>query len=180
MMAFVSTELGGTAELDPSDSLEALFREHYGSLVRLANVLLGDAARSQEVVQDAFVKLHVKWGGMRHLDRAPAYLRSAVLNGARSSLRRRKVADRHAATAVVSAPSPSAESGALDALDHRRLVAALRRLPARQRAALALRYYLDLPDAEVASAMGISVGSVKTHIHRGLATLGRLVKEEDR
>ncbi|MGH9247859.1 MAG: sigma factor-like helix-turn-helix DNA-binding protein [Acidimicrobiales bacterium] len=56
---------------------------------------------------------------------------------------------------------------------------ALRRLPDRQREALALRYYLDLSEAQMAAAMGVSAGSVKTHVHRGLATLARLLEEED-
>ena len=64
--------------------------------------------------------------------------------------------------------------------DHLRMVSALRRLPHQQRTALALRYYLDLSDSEVADSMGVSVGSVKTHLHRGLASLASLVGEESR
>ncbi|MGH9185837.1 MAG: RNA polymerase sigma factor [Acidimicrobiales bacterium] len=171
---------GEAALVEPYDTLAALHREHYRSLVRLANFLLGDQGRSEEVVQDAFVKLQLKWGGLRQLDRAPAYLRSAVLNGARSALRHRKVVDRHAERRTVSLSMPTPEAGALAAEEHRRVVEALRRLPDRQREALVLRYYLDLPVADCASALGVTVGSIKQHLHRGLAGLTTLLEEDHR
>ncbi len=107
-------------------------------------------------------------------DRLPAYLRSAVLNGARSHLRHRRMARRH----VQPVPGPSAGPEA-DPLagDHDRVLVALRSLPDRQRAVLALRYYLDLPEAEIARTLGISAGSVKTHAHRGLATLAERLED---
>jgi RNA polymerase sigma-70 factor (sigma-E family) len=174
-----------TVELAPSwavaevdDALAALHREHYRSLVRLAALLLGDPESSEEVVQDAFVRLQLRWGGLREIDRAPAYLRSAVLNGARSLLRKRGVRRRYAERRSPVIEARSAETGALAGDDHRRVVAALRRLPPRQREALALKFYLDLPEAQIASAMGVSAGSVKTHVHRGLAALEVLLAEE--
>ena len=180
MMAIVTDGFSGSVEVGVGDPLALLYREHYRSLVRLANVLVGDPARSEEIVQDAFVRLQVKWGGLRHLDNAPAYLRSAVLDGARSTLRHSKVVGRHAERRGVERDAPSAESGAMLSDDHLRMVAALRRLPHQQRTALVLRYYLDLSDREVADSMGVSVGSVKTHLHRGLASLAGLVGEESR
>ncbi len=161
------------------DTLATLHRIHYRSLVRLASLLVGDVQTSEEVVQDAFVRLYLRWGGLRDVERAPAYLRSAVLNGARSQLRRRGVRRRHAERRVISVDAAPAEIGALASYDHHRVVEAMRTLPQRQREALALRFYLDLSEAEMAAAMGVSAGSVKTHLHRGLAALaGRL--EEDR
>jgi RNA polymerase sigma-70 factor (sigma-E family) len=162
-----------------TDPLAALHREHYASLVRLASLVLGDVGLAEQVVQDAFVKLHLRWGGLRQLDRAPAYLRSCVLNGARSQLRHQKVRDRHDARRTVAPAAGSPEGSAVAAAEHERVVAALRRLPERQREALALRYFLDLPEAEIAAAMGVSAGSVKTHLHRGLAALAQLLGEED-
>lgn len=162
-----------------ADPLAALHREHYGSLVRLATLVVGDRGVAEQLTQDAFVKLHLRWGGLRRLDRAPAYLRSAVLNGARSHLRRRKVVERHDARRTVAATVPGPESAALGRAEHERVVAALRRLPGRQREALVLRYYLDLAEADIAAAMGVSAGSVKTHLHRGLASLARDLGEED-
>ncbi len=166
------------SERDPEDRLAALHREHYRSLVRLAALLLGDTARSEEVVQDAFVKLQLRWGGLRRLDAAPAYLRSAVLNGARSLLRHQQVTDRHGARRTSAPPADTPEAAALARDEHRRVVGALRRLPERQREALALRYYLDLSEAEMAAAMGVTAGSVKTHVHRGLAALARALAPE--
>lgn len=151
------------------DEVARLHRQHYRSLVRLAALLLDDLGSSEEVVQDAFVKMQLGWGRLADPARAPAYLRSVVLNGARSTMRRRQVRARH--LQAVPPPAPSAEAGAMAADDHSRVVAALQRLPARQREAVVLRYYLDMSEAEMATAMGISSGSVKTHLHRALIAL---------
>jgi RNA polymerase sigma-70 factor (sigma-E family) len=161
------------------DPLAALHRDHYVSLVRLATLVVGDAGLAEQVTQDAFVKLQLRWGGLRRLDRAPAYLRSAVLNAARSQLRRRKVSDRYDARRTVAPVVATPEGAALGRAEHERVVAALRRLPERQREAIALRYYLDLPEAEIADAMGVSPGSVKTHVHRGLAALALHLGEDN-
>lgn len=164
----------------PADPLAELHRDHYRDLVRLANLLLGDLARSEEIVQDAFVKLQLRWGGLRQIDRAPAYLRSVVLNGARSALRHGKVVDRYDSRRRVSPAPASPEATAVANAEHDRIIAAMRQLPDRQRDALALRYYLELSQAEIAQAMGISNGSVKTHLHRALANLAALLTEDDR
>ena len=151
-----------------------LYREHYASLVRLASLLLHDVGAAEDVTQDAFAKVHVAWGRIRDPDKALAYVRSAVLNGARSRLRHLHVVDRHR-------PEPgrdtqSAEAGALSGEEHREVIAALRALPVRQRECLALRYYLGLSEAEIAETLGISAGSVKTHTHRGLAALEKTLE----
>ncbi|HEX6420175.1 MAG TPA: SigE family RNA polymerase sigma factor [Acidimicrobiales bacterium] len=166
------------AAVAPADPLAALHREHYPALVRLASLVVGDRGVAEQLTQDAFVKLHQRWGGLRRLDKAPAYLRSAVLNGARSHLRRQKVVERHDARRTVSAAVPTPESAALGRAERDRVVDALSRLSGRQREALVLRYYLDLAEADIAAAMGVSAGSVKTHLHRGLAALARELGEE--
>ncbi len=168
-----SATTGGSRSAD--EAVAQLHREHYRSLVRLAALLLDDVGSSEEVVQDAFVKVHLGWGRLADPQRAPAYLRSAVLNGARSRMRHRQVQDRH--LEAVPPPAPSAEAGALAADEHHRVIAALGVLPARQREAVVLRYYLDLSEAEMATAMAISAGSVKTHLHRGLAALHETLGE---
>jgi RNA polymerase sigma-70 factor (sigma-E family) len=180
MMTTMSVPFGATAPELETDPLGTLHREHYRSLVRLATLVLGDVGLAEQVTQDAFVKLHLRWGGLRRLDRAPAYLRSAVLNGARSHLRHQQVRERHSAKRTVAPSQITPETSALGRADHERVVAALRRLPNRQREALALRYYLDLPEVEIAAAMGVSAGSVKTHLHRGLAALAHQLGENDR
>jgi len=161
---------------ESSTALEALFRAEQRSLVRLATLLLDDRGAAEDVVQDAFVKLHLSWRRVREPDRAAAWLRSAVLNGARSQLRRRSIRRRH--PEVPPGDAASAETGALAGAEHERVLAALRRLPVRQREALVLRYYADLTEAEIAAAMGVSPGSVKTHAHRGLAALATMLGED--
>jgi RNA polymerase sigma-70 factor (sigma-E family) len=159
------------------DALVAsLHQAHYRDLVRLAGLLLRDTGASEEVVQDAFVPLHLRWRRLRDPDRAAAWLRSAVLNGARSRLRHVEVRRRHRAGAA--GTSPSAEDAALSGDVSGRLLRAVDGLPARQREAVVLRYYLDLSEAEMAAAMGVSAGSVKTHLHRALAALSTTLEGE--
>jgi RNA polymerase sigma-70 factor (sigma-E family) len=148
-----------------------LFAAHYRPLVRLAVLLLRDASAAEELVQDAFVALHGRWARLRDPDKAVAYLRQSVVNGARSALRHRGVVDRFLVRQVAAADEASAEWHALAAQTHAEVLAAVRTLPARQREALALRYYLDLSEAQTADAMGVSAGAVKSHTARALAAL---------
>ncbi len=159
--------------------LRELYHQERWSLVRLASILLQDPVEAEEVVQDAFVRALLAWGRLREPDKAAAYLRSAVLNGARDRLRHQKVvarlqpgptdAGRPSDRRPQSPQTPEAAAVAAD--DRRRVLAALRALPERQRECLILRYYLDLSEAEIAVTLGISAGSVKSHAHRGLAAL---------
>ena len=165
--------------LHPVPDLASAYREHYRTLVRLASLLLDDVGACEEVVQDAFVKVWQRSPALRSPDRLPAYLRTAVLNGARSRLRRRGVQRRHLRAARVET-APAAEATALAGDPDRAVLAALRRLPHRQQEVLVLRYYLDLPEAEIAATLGISAGSVKTHAHRGLQALATHLGEPDR
>jgi RNA polymerase sigma-70 factor (sigma-E family) len=160
-----------------------LYAAHWASLVRLAWLLLRDQALAEEVVQDAFISVHAAWSSLRRADRAEAYLRRAVVNAARSSLRHRGVEERHLARersnpagAYGARPHASAEDVALDHEATSAMVRALGRLPRRQREVLTLRYYLDLSEAQIADALGISNGAVKAHAHRGLASLRGVVE----
>ncbi len=157
-------------------ALTDMYRAHYQALVRMATLLIRDGAAAEEVVQDCFVAMHTSWPRLRDSDKAAAYLRQAVINRARSVLRRRQVAGRYAPKFEPDAPS--AEQGAIARLEHAAVIAALRLLPARQREVLVLRYYLDLPEAQVAAAMGISQGSVKAHTSRAKAALRRALDGE--
>jgi RNA polymerase sigma-70 factor (sigma-E family) len=174
-----AADMTGPEAVTAADPLAALHQAHYASLVRLATLVVGDVGTAEQLTQDAFVKLQLRWGGLREPDKAPAWLRSAVLNGARSHLRRRRVSDRYAARHVAAPAAVTPESASERRAEHERVVAALRRLPRRQREAVALRYYLDLPEAEIATTMGTSTGSVKTHLHRGLAALAEHLREEN-
>lgn len=158
-------------------ALTELYVAHWHSLVRLSWLLVRDQYLAEETVQDAFVAMHARWSQLRDTDLALAYLRRAVVNSSRSVLRHRKVEDRYlsaetsARTAHGMTSEPSAETRALDHATGDRLVAALARLPRRQREVLTLRYYLDLSEAQIANALSISAGSVKAHAHRGLTAL---------
>ena len=175
MATSVSQEDGTISEHEGSPQTPAevgvlqLFQAHYRPLVKLAWLLLHDRELAEETVQDAFVKVQIGWQRIRDPNEAPAYLRSAVLNGARSRLRRHQVARRHLGDSARDADSPEACAMAND--ERRTVIEAIRSLPTRQREAVLLRYYLDLSEAEIAAALGISRGSVSTHLHRGLATL---------
>jgi RNA polymerase sigma-70 factor (sigma-E family) len=170
MIATMAAEdVGQAAAVDRDALLSDLFRAHYLSLVRLACLLLDERGAGEEVVQDAFVRLHGTAHRIRDADAAPAYLRSIDLNLARSRMRRRLIALRRQPR-----PSPDAapvEEVAILHEDQREVLSALRSLPPRQRECLALRYFAELSEADIAATLGISTGSVKTHTSRGLAAL---------
>ncbi|GGK59402.1 hypothetical protein Ppa06_26970 [Planomonospora parontospora subsp. parontospora] len=153
-----------------------LFAEHHLGLVRLALLMVGDQATAEDVVQEAFTRTHAGWRRLRDPDRALTYIRSAVLNGARSVLRRRAVAFRRAVP--YEPPVWSAEHAALLGEERREVLVALRDLPGRQREALVLRYYLDLSDLEIAETMGVGASTARSTLARGLAALARKLGEE--
>lgn len=155
--------------------LPDLYHEHYRSLVRLASFSVDDLETAEEVVQDAFVKLV---GG--NYDIAPGkeigYLRSMVLNGARSALRKRQV--RRAHTPDRPGLVAAAEEAGVASTESDRVIAALRQLPEQQASVLALRYYLDLSEIDIAETLGIARGSVKSHAHRGLKKMAHLLGDD--
>jgi RNA polymerase sigma-70 factor (sigma-E family) len=162
------------AAWDADDAVEQLYATHYRSLVRLAVLLLRDQGAAEDVVQDSFVAMHGRWRRLRDPDRALAYLRQTVVNRARSALRHRGVEQRYApviaADARTAAPDHAEAGVRRDAV-----LSALQQLPTRQREVLVLRYYLDLHEAAIAEALGISRGAVKSHAHRGAAALRELL-----
>lgn len=149
------------------DQIVSIYNEHYDALVRLASFLLDDSESCEEVVQDAFVKLFTV--AEPAVGKEVAYLRTMVLNGARSRMRKRLVRRRF----VHELPEPiaSAETDAMSRHEREKMIGALRRLPKRQSEVLMLRFYNDLNEAEIAETLEISTGSVKTHTSRGLASL---------
>jgi RNA polymerase sigma-70 factor (sigma-E family) len=146
-----------------------LYAAHYLSLVRLAALLVRDTPTAEEVVQDSFVALHGGWQLLRDADKALAYLRQAVMNRCRSVLRHRAVVG---PSLQMGPPNrPGAAHDALVALERDSFRATLRDLPDRQREAIVLRYYADMSEEEIAAAMGISRGAVKSHTTRGMSAL---------
>ena len=161
---------------DADRAVTAIYSEHYRALVRLAALLVRDIATAEEVVQDSFVAMHNAWRRLRDSDKALSYLRQSVVNRSRSVLRHRIVVDRNAPKP---APDmPSAEQGAMSLLERSAVISALRTLPPRQREALVLKYYADLSEAQIASAMGISRGAVKSHTARAMTSLRAVLEVE--
>jgi RNA polymerase sigma-70 factor (sigma-E family) len=165
-----------SAAWDASDVVTELYAAHYPSLVRLALLLVHDLSTAEEVVQDAFEAMHLAWKRIRDSEKALAYLRQTVVNRSRSVLRHRKVVDLHAPKAAPD--EPSAEYAALTLIERSAVIAALRLLPDRQREAVVLRYYADLSEADIAKAMGISRGAVKSHTARAIAALRSTLGQE--
>ena len=153
-----------------------LYSMHYTALVRLAAMLVRDTPTAEEVVQDSFVAMHDGWDRLRDAEKALAYMRQAVVNRSRSVLRHRMVVEKNQQKPPPD--MPSAEHGALALVERSAVIAALRGLPERQREAIVLRYYADLSEAEIAAAMKISRGAVKSHTSRGMAAL-RVALEYD-
>ena len=160
------------------EALEQLYAAHWRRLVRLSVLLVHDVGTAEEVVQDAFVAVHAHWSRLRDPDLALAYLRQAVVNRSRSALRHRAVVERHTSRRTAEPEPVAADQSTLVADRRAAVLAALRALPLRQREVLALRYYLDLTEAEIADALGISRGAVKSHASRGAATLRTLLEEQ--
>lgn len=148
---------------------EVLFDRHYRSLRGLAFVMLGDAARAEEIVMEAYLKAFSGWARLRGMDHPHAYLRQIVVNLCRAKFRREKIELR------------------VNALVHRReetwwepsrdlrmdLWAAVRTLPERQRACIVLRYLEDMTEREIADAIECSIGTVKSQLSKARAKLER-------
>jgi RNA polymerase sigma factor (sigma-70 family) len=144
-------------------SFEDLYLAEYRAMVRLSFVLLGGEGSAEEVVQDAFARVYERWGS---LDRPGGYLRTCVVNGTRDVLRRRNLAR-------WKRPYPACAYAELGA-DH--MGDALDRLPPKRRAAIVLRYYADLSEAEIAATLRVRPGTVKSMLHRGIAELREVIE----
>ena len=140
------------------ETFENLYRANIAEMVRLAFLVTGSVHVAEEVVHDSFIAVQQKWD---KINNPRAYLRSAVVNRSRSHLRRLSIQRR----APIELPLPSYP----EEIDE--TWALIQQLPTKQRAALALHYYLDLPIAEIAEVMGERPGTVKSLLHRGREAL---------
>jgi len=139
-------------------SFESVFAEYRLPMVRLAHVIVGSNEVAEDVVQEAFVRLHRRWTDVQN---PPGFLRTVVTNLCRTEIRRSRLASRRSSPTVDSVSNPELDE----------TWAAVCGLPFRQRAVLALRYYLDLPEAEIAQILDCRLGTVKSAHHRGIARL---------
>ena len=149
-------------EGESSSSLVALFELEHDGLARLACLLTGSTLVAEDVVQDAFVQLQLRWEGV---ERPGAYLRTAVVNGCRGYHRRLRRERESYADLVSTATMPETPI-VLDVLG---------RLPYRQRAALVLRFYEDWPDDQIATLLGCRPATVRSLVHRGLDAMRRVL-----
>ena len=175
--AAVAARLQGEAiTVEVEDLVLRLFRTEGRSLVRLARLFVDDRDAAEDIVQEAFLRLAKHAGKIDAIDRAPAYLRSIVLNLARDHNRRGLVSLRHHATSgreIDVEVDDAIGDQLVRTEEHRRVIDAVRQLPARQRDCITLRYFEELSIERIASTLGLSVNSVKTHLRRAMVTLDR-------
>lgn len=153
-------------------TIELLFRQRYTQLCRLAALIVGDRDLAEQVVMQAFTDTFAARGRLNDPDRVEAYLRRAVVNEARTLLRRRAGEWRVNAVAHARARSElvvSAESR----WELEPVARAVQALPDRQRVTVLLRYYADLSEAQIADALGCSVGTVKSNLFKARGSLAR-------
>lgn len=149
--------------------LGAWFEAEYGRLIRFAYAVSGDRHLAEDLVQEAYVR--VSAAGPRDLARTGAYVRRAIVNLARGRWRRLQHERR-----ALSLLHQSEEEPATERDDQ--VWQAIRLLPARQRAVIALRFYEDLHDSEIARVLGIGEGSVRRHSFRGVQRIREIVRED--
>jgi RNA polymerase sigma-70 factor (sigma-E family) len=149
-------------EVSVREPFDALYNREFDGLVRLAMVLVDNQEQAEEVVQDAFAALYLRY---RLVTTPLPYVRASVLNGSRKVLRRRLLVRRFSAQS----PDEIQPNDTETAYNH--VIDAVRRLPSRQRAAVVLRYELQLTDAEIAETLKMPIGTVKSTLHRALARL---------
>jgi RNA polymerase sigma-70 factor (sigma-E family) len=159
---------------DGDVDLDGLFRAHATPLLRLAVVLTGDRPLAEELVQEAFVRLH-RSRSRPALGAELAYLRRTVINLSHGHHRRLRIVRRRPVETPGS--GSSAEADAVRRDGQRQVASAVRGLPTRQRDCIVLRFYADLSDSEIAHVLGISAGSVKTHLHRARAALANALED---
>lgn len=153
------------------DLVIRMFHQEGPSLVRLARLFTDDRDAAEDLVQEAFIRLHRSAKRIRDTDKAPPYLRSIVLNLARDHNRRGLMSLRHISATMPGDGRETLEDRIVRTEDQSMVVEALRGLSPRQRDCLVLRYFYDLKGPEIAETLGISTNSVKTHCRRGLASL---------
>ncbi len=176
-MAIAAARLQGeTISADAEQLVVELFRTEGRSLVRLARLFVDDRDAAEDIVQEAFLRLARHAGRIDSIDRAPAYLRSIVLNLARDHNRRGLVSLRHHAA---QGREIDVDTDTGDQLvrseEHGRVLDAVRGLPARQRDCIALRYFEEMSIDQIAATLGVSANSVKTHLQRAMAALDRVL-----
>jgi RNA polymerase sigma factor (sigma-70 family) len=172
--SFVTSSMTAVRTMDSSgvrsdavDGIDALYRLEARALVGMLTAYVGDRALAEDLAQEAFARVHATWDRIREPERTVSYLRATAFNLARSALRRRVRPIPTLEIGVVGTP----EDGLLLREDQREVLASVQRLPRQQRACVILRYYAELGVDDIATTLGISPNSVKTHLVRALDAL---------
>ncbi|MEE8128966.1 MAG: sigma-70 family RNA polymerase sigma factor [Vicinamibacterales bacterium] len=167
----VSAAVAAVTGVDRDALVAKLFEAEGASLVRLARLFTDDRNAAEDLVQEAFIRLHRSAHRIKSPAKAAPYLRSIVINLARDHNRRGLMSLRHQ-EAMVPGTAPEIPDDVLVVdEEHRRVVEEVRELSPRQRDCILLRYYLELTEVEIAAVLEISPNSVKTHCRRGIAAL---------
>lgn len=170
------TVAGPGATVNADALVAEMFRREARSLVRLARLFTDDRNAAEDLVQEAFIRLHRSANRIREPDKVASYLRSIVLNLSRDHNRRGLMSLRHQeALTPDSAPGEAPEDAIVRGEDQARVLAALNSLSARQRACLVLRFYMDMSESQIADTLHISTNSVKTHVRRGMVAMEGLL-----
>ena len=164
----------GAHEPTAANSFDRLYQDEHIGLLRFAYLLCGDHHAAEDAVAEALARTWPRWR-RGDVDDPRAYVRRAIVNELRGRARRASVRRRHDDKRVVARAVPLVDH---DATERDAVHAALLRLPLRQREAVVLRVYEDRSEQETAELMGVSPGTVKTHVHRALEQL-RVLLEED-
>jgi RNA polymerase sigma-70 factor (sigma-E family) len=175
----VSAKVTGVAPAE-SAKLDELYQRHAGAAVRLAYLLLQDRSVAEDIVQDAFVRVAGRLIHLRDLGAFDAYLRRTVVNLSHSYVRRKMLERAFLRREMATAERATARWPTSSFEDRELLWRALGRLPERQRAAIVLRFYEDLPEAQVAELLRCSPGTVKSRVSRGLEALRHEMRGEPR
>jgi RNA polymerase sigma-70 factor (sigma-E family) len=154
---------------DRDAGMRSLYEQRHADMVRFAAFLTGDVCAAEDIAQDAFAKVFDAWDRIDDHGKLDAYLKSTVVNLVRGGHRRRQVAASHQANHL--SVVPSAEDDAIDELRRQRTLRAVAALPLRQRACVVMRHWMRLTESEIAETLDLSVGSVRTHVKRGMETL---------
>ena len=166
---------GAPIDPDPGGDFDAVFRAHYDRLVRALTIVSGDRETAADAVQEAFVRAHVRWRRVRHYEDPVGWVRRVAINrlhdDRRRAGRKQRAVDRLAALGRAHAAPADADVGR-DALDE-----LLATLPRQQRLATALFYVEELSVAEVAAALGLAEGTVKSHLHDARRRLRALLDD---
>ncbi|WP_436775579.1 SigE family RNA polymerase sigma factor [Yinghuangia sp. YIM S09857] len=152
---------------DEAAEFHEFVQARWARLVRTAYLLTGDHGEAEDLAQNTLVRVYAAWHRVRSADSPDAYLRRMLVNTNAARFRKKRI------TQLLGAEAPDrGEADSTDRIGQRdALMRALAQLPTRQRAAVVLRYWDDLPETEVAAILGCSVGTVKSQASKGLAKL---------